>query len=139
MSFSRTRAGVFYLGPVKIRALTPGGFTETETLRTTLVVVFLYVERAVLAQIARLTVNVRLTETFGIVLRALKQKTKNKKNQTNYLNRVQTTCAQNANVPGYRCPPSFLCSRSRTVCNTGKTSARNGRDRKTGRRHFAYT
>jgi len=56
--------------------LASGGFTETETFRTALVVGFLDVEHAVFAQVARLTVNVRFTETFGIVLPAFKQQTK---------------------------------------------------------------
>lgn len=57
-----------YFGPIKIGAPTPGGFAETKTFRTALIVVFLDVERAVFTQIARLTVDVRFTETFGIHL-----------------------------------------------------------------------
>lgn len=50
---------------VKIGTLTPSGFTETKTFRTTFIVFFLYIKCAIFTQIACLTFDVRFAKTFG--------------------------------------------------------------------------
>lgn len=57
-----------YLGSVHIGALTTITFTKTETFKTSFVILFLYVKRALFAQITRLTIDISFTKTFRSVL-----------------------------------------------------------------------